>query len=100
MPELIPSTRPDTLLNELRALLVNYTPAERVIMFKMIGEDYCVWCGYSHKEGCVCERTISTHPPPTTPEARSGVIDANADASETHDEWRKSVARLNREPKP
>lgn len=36
--------RTDTLLNELRNLLLNYTPQERVMMFEMITEGYStIW---------------------------------------------------------
>lgn len=53
--EEIRSHRTDTLLNELRALLVNYTPAERVAMFEMMTQDYCDTCGHAIRDGVLCQ---------------------------------------------
>ncbi len=73
--------RTDTLLNELRALLANYTPAERVAMFEMIADGYCWECGRVMGDGR-CGHGY----PPETPEARSGVIDSG-DEPMTDAEW-------------
>lgn len=47
--------RQTTLLNELRVLLVNYTPAERVAMFEMMTQDYCDTCGHAIRDGVLCQ---------------------------------------------
>lgn len=48
-------SRPNTLLNELRALLVNYTPQQRLDMFEMIEDGWCVKTG-ERVETCTCAR--------------------------------------------